>query len=127
MKTCKDNCSQHAEQIICLGESNTKIRASMLLVAMGTIHMYRGTNSVATLFTSGSSCNACHLPAALQTIPLEKDIQPPPGRAPPTPNTQTHTHALQCGFAKAAGDSYHGDVDSYLFCTRARQQVSSVM
>lgn len=82
-----------------------KIKASMLLVAMETIRMYRGTNSVATLFTSGGSCNACHLPAVLQTIPLEKDIQPPPGRAPPTPNTHAHTqtHALQCGFAKAAG------------------------
>lgn len=98
-QTYRNNLLQHAEQLICLRESNTKLGPLSAPCYQGNhseIHrLCTGTTSMAILFTSGCGCNPCHLPTASQTIPQEKSIRPPPAASPPTPqHTYRDTHML---------------------------------
>lgn len=109
---------QHAERLICLRESNTKLGPLSAPSCLGNHSAIKrlfffctDASSMAVLFTTGWSCNPCHLPIAAPSIPLEKNIQPPRESSP-----LSHTRCT-VSRREQQGDSYHGNIDSYLFRT----------
>lgn len=128
-QTFMNSPPQRAERLICLRESNTKLGPLSAPSCLGNhseISRLSCTeaSSMVALFTTGWSCNPCHLPIVLPAIPLEKEH---PRNCSPHVYTHTHTHPAMCVTVNSRVTVTMAISIVIISVPPARQQVSSML